>query len=382
MNVFAKKEGIYNRELGIGLIELLVSMFVGLFIMAGVVQMVGSTSQNAISNSGIARIQENARYVFSRIEDDLMRAGNAGCFNTALGHELTLRKHNNIQPRNLPAGSVKVVDSVLKNKNGINELYDYHNFIGGHDDLPDSSDLGSKGTDSFVLRLTDQSARFRIDAIDNGAGTLSLNADSVARLNGANIKSNQVVTISDCNRSVALMVASVSGASVTWNTSPSSTTVNNGQENSQVHLGFADVAGQDSALYLYAGDTGASRYFIDTSVRAKINSNSCEPTSDVGKTYCALYRVVDGAGQEIVEGVHDMQILYGHYDAAGELLFSEADEITSLGGLAADNAWNSVNRLRISLTFNSIEPVLTQQDSKGTVLDKEFVRTVVLFNQR
>jgi|GEM_PF-1303864 len=384
-----------NKHSGIGLIELLVSMFIGLFIMAGVVQMVGTTSQNAASNNALSRIQENVRFAFSRIEDDLMRAGNMGCVSSSVSYDALLgnNSYGGQDPRALTNVN-RMVDSLLTNDTDRNERYDYNNLIGGFDIAgpgvnagpgtnPDTG-LGVADTDTFVFRIVDQGSRLRVNSAPDPLGSLQV-ADPVA-LAAENIKPYQVVNIASCERSVALMVASVSGANVTWDTSAAPDPgPNANQVNSTTETNFSNSASQHaSPIYLYAGETGAYRYYISTSRFGVESGQTCN--TDTNKQFCALFRVSDGNGEELVDGVHDMQVTYGitTVNAAGNesFIYQTATQINNLAGAAADRAWNSVDRVRIELKVNSISSVATEGDATNAKpIERTFTRTINLFNQ-
>ena len=347
---------------GVGLVELLVSMFIGLLIMAGVVQMVGTTSQNAVNTSGISRIQESARFAFTRIEEDLMRAGSSGCLNASLGYQMAKFLHNDTNPRDLPANSRKIVDSLLTSADGIgrNSLYDFNNIVGGVDGNADAPD-------EFFIRLTDQASRARVDSFTNGVGSLTLTSNLA-------IPTERVVVVGDCERSVALIANVSNGNQITWDTA---TTIDD-KTNASLSLGLPNSSSaelQSSALYLYAGTTGAYRYFIDTSASAQGGEACNQQAANI--RFCALFREVNGVTQELTEGVHNMEITYGYYQD-GELSFATATEIAD-----DDDIWNAVDRVRIELSFNSVDPVITQGNAAGAddVLRRTFTRTISLFNQ-
>lgn len=394
-NLVLTRNNINNKQHGIGLIELLVSMFIGLFIMAGVVQMVGTTSQNAVNTNGISRIQENTRYAFSRMEDDLMRAGNMGCVSGSVAYESisTNSSHVGQDPRSLTDVN-RMVDSLLTANTARNQRYDYNNLIGGFDIVGSTNNtdpaangdtaLGIADTDTFVVRIVDQGSRLLAASAPDQAGSLQVaNASALA---SENIKPYQVVTIANCERSVTLMVASASGAIVTWNTDTApSSGINAGQANSTTETNFTnDSSVIASPIYLYAGETGAYRYYISTSKFGTDSNETCNTSTK--KQYCALFRVSDGAGEELVDGVHNMQVTYGitTQNAAGddEFIYQTATDINKLGGVAADTAWNSVDRVRIELSVNSIDNLVTQGNGTGAkALEETFTRTITLFNQ-
>ncbi len=72
---------------GFGLVELMISVALGLIIMAGVVQLFANSTQSRITAEGASRLQENIRYAMQRIGDDVARAGNMGCLSFAAARE-------------------------------------------------------------------------------------------------------------------------------------------------------------------------------------------------------------------------------------------------------------------------------------------------------
>ena len=373
-SAFSSIKGLRPQQ-GIGLIELLVSMFIGLFIMAGVVQMVGTTSQNAISTNGISRIQENARFAFSRMEDDLMRTGNMGCTNTSLAVESTVASYDGTyqDQASVLDDQIVAVKSLLGAQQGVNDLFDYDAFIGGVDNLPMNSNLGIEGTDSFIVRFTDKSARVRVATYETDNNFLTVvDADRLAAID---IQQHQIVLVGHCNRAVVFMVEGIDGNRVIWDQNPSDTSLNNGQFNFSVNLGDDVDSNNEKAepFHLYAGTTGAYRYFIDDSIAG--GAGSCDPNDDVDMRNCSLFRTVNGESFEVVEGVHNLQVSYGYYQG-DDLFFADATQIGN-----DRTIWNAIDRVNITLSLNSIEPVALQGNAEGQVIEKEFTRTISLFNQ-
>jgi type IV pilus assembly protein PilW len=73
-----------NRNLrGFSLIELLVALAIGSFLIIGAVTMQANTRKTFTINEQQARLQETARYVFSVIEPEIQMAGNYGYTNRA-----------------------------------------------------------------------------------------------------------------------------------------------------------------------------------------------------------------------------------------------------------------------------------------------------------
>lgn len=72
-----------RREAGLSLIELMVSLAIGTFLVAGAVLVYSNGRNTYALNESIARVQENARYVISVLEPDLELAGYYGFTNAA-----------------------------------------------------------------------------------------------------------------------------------------------------------------------------------------------------------------------------------------------------------------------------------------------------------
>lgn len=69
----------FRRAAGISLVELMVSIVVGLLLLAGAVQILASSRKNAEATDYSARLQENARFALHFLSYDLRMAGYFGC---------------------------------------------------------------------------------------------------------------------------------------------------------------------------------------------------------------------------------------------------------------------------------------------------------------
>lgn len=68
-----------NKQRGLSLVELMISITLGLMLMAGVVQMFVSTKSAQLSQQGLTRIQETGRMAMEFIGRDLRMAAAVGC---------------------------------------------------------------------------------------------------------------------------------------------------------------------------------------------------------------------------------------------------------------------------------------------------------------
>ncbi len=73
-----------KNQLGLSLVELMISITLGLFLMAGVVQMFISSSTVFGTQQGLSRVQETGRLAVEFIGRDLRMASFSGCRNTTI----------------------------------------------------------------------------------------------------------------------------------------------------------------------------------------------------------------------------------------------------------------------------------------------------------
>ncbi|AMN47266.1 type IV pilus assembly protein PilW [Steroidobacter denitrificans] len=82
----------YQRELGFGLIEIMIGMLLGLLIMGGVLSMFTSSRKTYESTDQLSRVQENGRYALNQIVHDLRSAGYIGCARGVVNASTTLNE--------------------------------------------------------------------------------------------------------------------------------------------------------------------------------------------------------------------------------------------------------------------------------------------------
>ncbi len=360
------------KQSGIGLIELMISMLIGLFIMAGVVQMFSTTSQNAVVSAGASRIQENSRYVYTRIAEDIAQTGNLGCVSVS----------------NADRGNAGTfMDNLLGLSSGSGQPYDFSSIVNGDQSATGTTDpagLVAVGTDTFRIRYVNH--LFRIDLADRLTGDSSSVFLDTTDPDYGRLTQFQIVALTNCNNGAIFMITNTPTASgeIQFDTAPVAPNggINPGQFNARnIIQGARDLRVSDgsfelkSPTYLYGGTTGSSLYFIGTSAAA--GSNTCALTSGLtsGPQYCALFRRHKGLNEELVEGVSNMEVYYGWTDTTGLLFYSRAS-----GGVD----WGRVDRLRVKMTFNSIENVRTTGNTISTtdgLIEREVERTFNLSNQ-
>jgi type IV pilus assembly protein PilW len=348
-----KKPPAFKKQLGLSLVELMISITISLVIMAGVIQLYANSTRTSATAQGASRIQENVRYVMGRLSRDIARAGNMGCFSFAAAGAPQAPGTGGAQ-----AGGVyyieKFVRSLLANRLSVqvdpadpaltyvvNETStvaapddtlwsDFENsFISGENNN-NTADVVLDTTDTLVVKFVDSTAAIPI----NAATDTTLTLDNVTGLEDGDIvfagdcKQMSVVTLSNDVEDGNNTVSIVSDLTLDITPSPMS--------------------------YLYAGDSGAYRYYV-----GGVNCAS----AGVNRQNCSLYRSFNGGdAQELVKGIHDFQISYGHEGLSD-------DSVATNGRLTVD-------RVQISMDFNAVD-----NTQPGNLLTKRITRVFAIRNQ-
>ncbi len=324
---------------GISLIEVMVSITIGLFILVGVVQLYATSVANAATVSGASLIQENVRYIFSRLETDISQAGVTGCFSLA-----------NSQGR---------VQSVVSVGNSAGELFDFSRFVDGEND----QDLNGLKFDKLTLRYF---------SAGNGQDLLGSSAQSFSIEDASQFKAGGVALVGDCSRAAIFRISEIDGNTLKHT---SATALDVGKLVTKSNF---ESAYPGSALHeIYGGKSGAFRYEVEDSAAAKAAGLQCSAATP---QYCALvrysgYSLADApVSEELIEGLEELEFEYGwqnHDD--GRLFFGDAAAVESSG------VWGLVDRVKVTVSLNSVSRVPTV-DGSG-FLDRTYSRTFMVYNQ-
>ena len=68
-----------RRQRGVTMVELMVSLAIGSFLMIGAIQVYNQSRQAYVINDSIARVQETAQFAMDTLEADLRMASNWAC---------------------------------------------------------------------------------------------------------------------------------------------------------------------------------------------------------------------------------------------------------------------------------------------------------------
>ena len=327
-----------GRQGGFSLIELMIAVVVGSVLIAVVARMVAGTLATYRSDEYLARLQENARYAIEQISFSGRMAGFSGCarnFNNLLdtssaGYELGIYDVTRVFSGWEYDGTGDADDYTIATLDPAGAALSEWSDADGNDLVDDLQDMVVPGTDVLVVKYAEQ-------ILSEGAdGNTPANAASITLTGASGVAQDDLILVTDClgsdlfqNRAAddAATLARGSGGSP-GNVPPGS-------------ANFSHAYGPDMEIYTFT----VLVYYIGRGASGE----------------SALFRrsYAGGGGgdaQEIVEGVENMQILYGE-DTDGDRLvdiYRTSDTVVS---------WADVVAARVGLLLRTVESGRQENDT-------------------
>lgn len=330
-----------NRQRGLTLVELLIALALGAGLMAGVVGVFVAMFQADRSQESVARIQESGRFALNFLTQDLRMAGYLGCSstldrdeinNTLDGPPPSFQPERAIQGWEADFSDPGVINNSVANEAVGDTAVSGWSTSGGN--VLDST-RALPGTDIFRLWGADPSVEATvINVAGNGAGT----AVRVTLTDAIDI--GDILLLSDCEQADWVQVCNAQeiGSPATLNlilsgnNSPSTCDPGNIPTAPMLTDAGANVMKLAGTVY-YVG---------------KRDNLATNPPALFRRTLGSTG--VASAPEELVEGVEDMQVLYGENtnndnNRAADR-FVPADQVAD---------WDKVVSLRITLLVQSLE---------------------------
>lgn len=237
-----------TNQRGASMIELMITMLLGLFLMAGVLQLFSSNKTTYSNMEGISQIQENARAGLERIKDRVRMAGYMGCSNLGI-----------LEPNNITSPTVDFsTDTLIKGDNDTN-----------------TSNAIVDGTDILTVISTTLEDTFL-------SADMATATSEVPLTSPGNLQVNDPVMITDCENADIFRVATIGGG-------PSLT-----------------YSGTLSKPYL------ASSTRIMSLQNTTYSVETTNRVDESGTAVQSLFETPAGGTRvEIMTGVEDMRISYG-----------------------------------------------------------------------
>jgi len=291
------------RQSGISIVEVMITLVLGLFIIGGVLYTFLSTRTAYISNDAIARIQEDGRMAMERLAREIRQAGFLGCANSL---DIAPRIISKTLPPTFAAGDgVRVFDNGVGwvNTTGIVRV---------------------AGTDVIELK---------------GMSSCTAKLDGNMTADNANIQivsnpcgwtAGTVLVIADCTNMDIFTATSVSKASGK-DTIAHANDVNTDNKLSKAY-------GKEAIVFGY----GEKTFFI-----------GMHPTLNLPMLYEASYNGTATTATDVVANVYDMQVLAARIDTNAD---SAPDStVTSTGSPPALGAvtWSQALSLQVRFSVRS-----------------------------
>ena len=320
---------------GFSLVELMISMLLGLVIIGGATGVILANRQSYRTNEGLSQIQESARTAFELLSRDIRQAGVTGCGNDGrVANVLT------------PSGPAPWWQS----------WFGLRGFDGSQPDGAVGFGTGVpsnriEGTDSIQVQGIDGPG-LSIASHDTGSAAFTLNAPAGV------VAADDIMMVCDFDHAAIFKVTRYDRGAVIYDALPSESA-----RNCTTDLSYpsrCDVSGNAYAFgpNAHLGHMMAVSWYV---------GNNRRP-SEGGRS---LYRLrMNGNPEEIVPGVANMQLRYREADQSE---FHEASSVTS---------WEDVNAVMINLTLQSTDPrVATETNVDSARLQRQFTHIVTLRNR-
>jgi len=337
IRLFANTGHTRASQSGLSLVELMVAMVISLLLLAGVIQIFLGSKQSYTVNEGLSRLQENARFAFDRIGQDISASGYMGC--------------NDSGDRD-PDGNLYIHNALTINNT---TKYDFSNPLdgteGGGPGVSDTLSVRRAITASSVPLARQLDTAYSDIQLDN------------THPNYAALEQWQTMAVTDCQRASVFMITNdpASSAGVIQHdpgiVSPAGKP-NEGQSNAGTL--FEGVVRNDLQAPGMGGKSSSEAMII----RVATNTYDIQ----MGESGAALFL----NGTEFIEGVQEMQVLYGldTDGTPGAERYVEAND-------AALSDMNQVASVQISLTMNTVDNVQIQ----GQPVSKTFTQTFRVRNR-
>ena len=315
---------------GFSMVELLIAMVIGMTLMAGILQVAVSSKKNHVVGEGLARLQENGRFAIDVMTNDIREAGYIG-YAVADGSITPNVWADPAPPFPFDA------DNMLRG-------YHWDGTNWSPSTPASSGDLGTVVDDTDVLVIQyggscgGQLIKTMVQAVNsikiNQGNSCNLTAGSVAVI--SNFSSMDVFRVSSTNNTGAAIFNIL-------HTSSGNPKYNTGGNLSTKYTTESEILVVQSFTYFLRDGAGGSPSLW------RLNNNQATSATNP---------------EELVEGVEDMEILYGVDDDAIDTTgYGTADQYVDANGVGAAGGWVNVVTVRLALLMKTTSDVLdTAQD--------------------
>lgn len=292
------------RQAGVSLIELMISLVVGTFVLAALLYVYSGSRTTARHTDAMSRLQENGRIAIDVLAFETRMAGYNGCGKLV---------PTAIMAKDAPFTVADIGIAV--------EGYTYSS--GSPAFVDSGSNKGVEGSDVLLLRKGSSDLARLTGNVDPD------NANIQVFSNHTGFKKDDLLIVSDCETADLFRATSVSNSADKVTIAHAST--------GNIRPKLSKAYGVDADVMVFQ----VEEYFLRASGR----------TNQAGNPIVSLFRRRNGAAaEELVEGVADLRIRYGldfpNTDGA-------VDNYVDRAGVGVN--WNRVLAVRLELLLESVE---------------------------
>ncbi len=346
----------FRSESGFSLLELLISMVIGLFILAGVVQVLLDGKRSYSTQRELSYLQSNARALKEILSTDIKRAGDMGCLSNVTSFVNTLKP---------PADEEYDLGDVVRGSeyNGSAWVPALTGEWTGLTGLKTDSDILALGGiygsgDRIAKKMPNTSADLKVTS-------------------PASFQKDDIIFVTDCKKAAITHVTNMNANS------------SSGWDNLAHNTGNFDPGNHTKTLGAEPFDTDASVFQFQIRRYYIADSNITSMPSLWRKTNL-------NDADELVSGVETMQVEYGVDTTAGVALGDPGDgnvnRYLGASDITDDEAgpgtwigWNRVTSVRVNVVLRSeniVHPSNVAVTLDGVNYNDRFLRQRVSFTTR
>ena len=258
----------FKHQKGISLVEIMVALVISLFLLGGIIQVYLANKSSYSFSNAISRIQENGRYSLDTMAQDLRMAGFFGCAT--------------FDPTD--------TENIVNNLNPAGPGFDDVDILGGQ--LVEGTDNdGLNGSDSITLRGA-KPGQVNVYPPYNVATSAAIFVGP-----GSSLDEGDIVMVSNCRGADVFQISQIQKAAGNM-----TTVVHNTGADSPGNFNPDNCQGGNAHCLSQSYGADASMFELQVVTYSIAVGASGEP---------ALWRNENGTNLELVDGIEQMQILYG-----------------------------------------------------------------------
>lgn len=286
---------------GFSIIELMVAMVLGLLILGGAISMLSTNKRIYSTQEMMSRLQENARFGTEILIRDIRMAGYSGCSDS--------------------------ISDVLNHVNGASDdddMFNFENAVEGSESAGNWQPSNSSGGVSDIVANTDAISVRYLNPLGISISSPMPNVSAELKVTSVgNLQDGDVIAVSDCDSADIMQLTAVQTASSHLQHNTGTGTPGNATKNLQKKYGT------DAQVVNFI----SRRYYIGTGANG-------------GPSLFRTHN--EGTPVELIEGVEQMQLLYGVDTSGNQIANTYVDAATV-------SSWDNVVSVRLSLLYRTVE---------------------------